>query len=237
MTGLNDTLNVTREPPKPRTFSKAYWDATREKRLLLQFDKRSGKYQFFPRATSIYNGHRDLEWREVSGKGQIFSFPIADRARPPFQGHEPFAIGLVTLDEGVNVMANIVRCTRDQLKIGLRVKPFWTPLANGTHLLMFEPAWIEEGEFHESGEPIRPRRRGRKIDAAAFGGDRGHVEQARHRRPLHPRQSHAQQFRRRYSPRRPQRRHHRGTDGAGERRRIARGRRPRDLHFAGCRRA
>jgi uncharacterized OB-fold protein len=139
MSELNDTLNVTREPPKPRTFSKAYWDATREKRLLVQFDRRSGKYQFFPRATSIYNGHRDLEWREVSGKGQIFSYTIADRARPPFQGHEPFAIGLVTLDEGVNVMANIVHCTRKDLKIGLRVKPFWTPLANGTHLLMFEP--------------------------------------------------------------------------------------------------
>jgi uncharacterized protein len=39
----------------------------------------------------------------------------------------------------VNVMANIVHCTRDRLKIGLRVKPFWMPLANGAHLLMFEP--------------------------------------------------------------------------------------------------
>lgn len=139
MNQLNDTLSVTREPPKPRTFSKAYWDATRAKRLIVQYDKRSGNYQFFPRATSIYNGHRDLEWREVSGKGEIFSFTIAYRARAPFQGHEPFVIGLVTLDEGVNVMGNIVHCTRDRLKIGLRVKPFWTPLANGTHLLMFEP--------------------------------------------------------------------------------------------------
>ena len=140
MTQLNDTLSVTREPPKPRTFSKAYWDATRAKRLLVQYDKRSGKYQFFPRATSIYDGHRDLEWREVSGKGKIFSYTIAHRARPPFQGHEPFAIGLVTLDEGVNVMGNIVHCGSDELKIGLRVKPFWMPLANGTHLLMFEPS-------------------------------------------------------------------------------------------------
>jgi len=136
---LNDTLSVAREPPRPRTFSQAYWDATREKRLLIQYDKRSGKYQFFPRATSIYDGRRDLEWREVSGKGELFSYTIADRARPPFQGHEPFVIGLVTLDEGVNVMANIVHCTRDRLKIGLRVRPFWAPLANGTNLLMFEP--------------------------------------------------------------------------------------------------
>jgi uncharacterized protein len=136
---LNDTLSILREPPKPRSFSKAYWDATREKRLIVQYDKRSGKYQFFPRATSIYDGHRNLDWREVSGKGEIFSYTIAYRARPPFQGHEPFVIGLVTLDEQVNVMANIVHCDRDRLNIGLRVKPFWAPLSNGTHLLMFEP--------------------------------------------------------------------------------------------------
>ena len=136
---LNDTLGILREPPKPRSFSKAYWDATREKRLIVQYDKRSGKYQFFPRATSIYDGHRNLDWREVSGKGEIFSYTIAYRARPPFQGHEPFVIGLVTLDERVNVMANIVHCERDRLNIGLRVKPFWAPLSNGTHLLMFEP--------------------------------------------------------------------------------------------------
>src|SRR5262245_65978993 len=139
MTQFNDTLGVTREAPKPRTFSKAYWDATRDKKLLVQYDTRSGKYQFFPRVNSIYNGRRELEWREVSGKGQVFSYTIAHRARPPFQGHEPFAIGLVTLDEGVNVMGNIVHCTREQLKIGMRFQPFWAPLANGTHLLMFEP--------------------------------------------------------------------------------------------------
>jgi len=136
---FNDTLSVLREPPKPRSFSQAYWDATREKRLIVQYDKRSAKYQFFPRATSIYDGHRGLEWRQVSGKGEIFSYTIACRARPPFQGHEPFVIGLITLDEQVNVMANIVHCDRDRLNIGLRVKPFWAPLANGMHLLMFEP--------------------------------------------------------------------------------------------------
>jgi len=139
MARLNDTLGIIRDPPKPRSFSKAYWDATREKRLILQYDTRNGKYQFFPRATSIYDGHRNLVWREVSGKGEIFSYSIVYRARPPFQGHEPFVIGLVTLDEQVSVMANIVRCEHDRLHIGLRVKPFWAPLSNGTHLLMFEP--------------------------------------------------------------------------------------------------
>lgn len=138
-TTLNDTLDVKRQPPAPRTFSRPFWEGTREKKLLVQFCRRSGKYQFFPRATSIYTGRRDLEWREVSGKGEIFTYTIARRAREPFQGHEPFFIATVTLDVGVNVLANIVHCALDEMRIGLKVKPFWAPLPNGTNLLMFEP--------------------------------------------------------------------------------------------------
>jgi len=137
---LNDTLDVKRPPSAPRAFSRPFWEATREKRILLQFDRRSGKYQFYPRATSIYTGRRgDLEWREVSGKGEVFSFTVVRRAREPFRGHEPFVIALVTLDERVNVMANVVHCSLEQMKIGMRVKPYWQPLPDGTNLLMFEP--------------------------------------------------------------------------------------------------
>lgn len=136
---LNHTLNVAREVPPWRTFSKRYWDATREQKLVIQFDAKTGKPQFYPRPVSIYSGRRTLEWREVSGKGEVFSFTIARRAREPFRGHEPFLIALVKLDEGVNVMANMVNCSIETIAIGLRVKPYWAPLPNGTHLLMFEP--------------------------------------------------------------------------------------------------
>ena len=139
-TPLNDTLSVKREAPKPRSFSRPFWEATREKKLLIQFSRGSGKYQFFPRATSIYSGRRDLEWREVSGRGEIFTYTVARRAREPFQGHEPFFIATVTLDVGVNVLANVVHCTLEEMRIGLPVVPFWAPLPNGTHQLMFQPA-------------------------------------------------------------------------------------------------
>jgi uncharacterized OB-fold protein len=139
MTPLNDTLGIKREAPPWRTFSKAYWDATREKKLVLQFDASTGRYQFYPRPVGIASGRRSLEWREASGKGKIFSYTIARRTREPFRGHEPFLIVLVTLDEGVNVMANMVDCALDEIKIGLRVKAHWAPLPNGTHLLMFTP--------------------------------------------------------------------------------------------------
>jgi uncharacterized OB-fold protein len=139
MADVNDTLNVARVPPTPYSFSAPYWEATREKKLILQYDPKAGRYQFFPRATSIYTGRRNLEWCEVSGKGKVFSFTVVRRAREPFRGHEPFLIALVTLDEGVNVMADMVDCGIDEIKTGLPVKPYWAPLSNGTHLLMFQP--------------------------------------------------------------------------------------------------
>ena len=138
---VNDTLDVVREAPTPRSFSRPFWEGTRQKKLLLQFDRRSGKYQFFPRPNSLFNGHRDLEWREVSGAGEIFTYTIARRGPPPnFRGKEPYLIATVTLDVGVNVIANVVHCGLDEIKIGMKVKPFWAPLPNGMHLLMFEPA-------------------------------------------------------------------------------------------------
>jgi uncharacterized protein len=136
---LNDTLSVKRDPVKPRSYSRKYWEATRDKKLLVQYCKKTGKYQYYPRVNSIYTGRRDVEWREVSGKGEVFSFTVARRARDPFRGHEPFLIAMVTLKEGVNVMANMVNCTIEEMRIGLPVAPYWHPMPDGTNLLMFQP--------------------------------------------------------------------------------------------------
>lgn len=137
---LNNTFDVERAPIKPMPFTKPYWDGTREKKLVIQYCPEAKKYQFFPRPTSIYTGKRNLEWREVVGNGQIYSFTITRRTRPPFRGHEPFGIAMVELDEGVRIMADLVNVTEDQLKVGLRVKPYWHPLPDGHHVLMYTPA-------------------------------------------------------------------------------------------------
>lgn len=139
MTEFNDLSTLDRPLPVERSFSKPFWDATREKRLLLQYDRVAQAYQFYPRPISIHTGRAsNLEWREVSGRGAILSYTVARRALPPFRGQEPFWLALVTLDEGVNIMANIVGCPQDRMAKGLRVSPHWAPLSDGRHLLLFE---------------------------------------------------------------------------------------------------
>lgn len=140
MTEMNDLSGVERPLPVERSFTKPFWDATREKRLLMQYDRVAGAYQFYPRATSIFTGKAsNLEWREVSGKGSIYTFTIARRGRPPFREHEPYWLAMVRLDEDVAIMANVVNCGTGQMATGLRVRPVWAPLSDGRNLLMFEP--------------------------------------------------------------------------------------------------
>lgn len=138
-TTSDNVLNVEREAVTPFFFSRPFWEATREKKLIVQFCRRTGQYQFYPRPTSIFTGRRDIEWREVSGHGEVFSFTIARRGRGPFRGHEPYVIATVTLEVGVNVIGNVVNCNIDDIHIGLKVIPDWAPLPDGMHLLMFEP--------------------------------------------------------------------------------------------------
>lgn len=143
---MNNTLDVARPAPRHFSFSEPFWQGTRERKLLLQYCRVSGRYQFFPKPVSVFTGGRDLEWREVSGRGQIFSFTIARIGRPPFAEHTPYLIATITLDEGVNVIANVIGCAPDRIAIGMRVRPTWAPLPDGTHLLLFEPDDLAEGQ-------------------------------------------------------------------------------------------
>ncbi len=140
MTDLNDLLDIDRPLPPARSFSVPFWEATRERKLLIQYDRVAGAYQFYPRPTSIFTGRRaNLEWREVSGRGEVFSYTIVRRARPPFRDREPYVVAMISLEEGVNVMSNLIHCPEQDIRKGMRVKPYWHPLPDGRHLLLFEP--------------------------------------------------------------------------------------------------
>jgi len=136
---LNDTLSVKRTI-RHFDFSEPYWEGTKNKKLVLQRCKVTKKFQHFPRPVSIFTGRRrDIEWAEVSGKGNVYSYTVTERGTPAFRGTEPYAVVSVTLDVGVNFIADIVNCTMEELKVDLAVKPYWHPLDDGTHLLMFQP--------------------------------------------------------------------------------------------------
>ncbi len=126
-----------RPQPVPTRFSREFWEATRERRLVLQYCTVARKFQHYPRPVSIYTGRHTTEWREVSGKGSIYAFTETLRAPPAFRGREPYLIASIELDEGARIMSNLVDCRAADVKVGGRVQLRWDALENGMSYPVF----------------------------------------------------------------------------------------------------
>jgi uncharacterized OB-fold protein len=125
--------------PIPTEFSAPFWEAARQRKLVIQYCPESGKYQHYPRPVSIYTGKRNVEWREVSGKGFVYAMTITRRGPPAFRGQEPYLVATVELDEGVRLLTQIVNCNVEDARIGMRVRVRWRALNDEFSFPVFEP--------------------------------------------------------------------------------------------------
>lgn len=125
--------------PTPTNITQPFWDAAREHRLVIQYDPDADAYQFYPRAVSMATGKRNLEWRDVSGRGSVFSYTVTHVPTPGFEDKAPYAIASIDLDEGVRMLVNMVNVDPEEVKIGMRVKVCWEKLSDDITYFAFEP--------------------------------------------------------------------------------------------------
>ena len=127
-----------RPEPKPSSMTREFWEGATQGKLMLQYCRDTGKFQFYPRPVSIYTGRRNLEWREASGTGSVYTYTVTHRGPQPFRGIPPYIIVTVELDEGVRMMSNLVNCEPDDVRVGMRVRVTWTPTGD-YQFPVFEP--------------------------------------------------------------------------------------------------
>ena len=98
-----------------------FWEAAKRKELVLQHCKDCDHYQFYPRPFCLECESTNLEWKQVSGDGTIYSMTeVQVKISPDFE--PPYAVVLVELDEGPRMLGNIVD---GKVGIGDRVKLMW----------------------------------------------------------------------------------------------------------------
>ncbi len=101
-----------------------FWKGLSRQTFLLQYDRVSARYQFYPRSKSLFDVARTLDWRPAAGTGAIVAF-TEDRTRGN-KAKAPIRLVLVKLDEGPRVFAPVIGCQLADLKIGVRVKLVWS---------------------------------------------------------------------------------------------------------------
>lgn len=123
--------------PHDRTTA-PFWDASRERRFVIQRCDACDAYQHYPRSFCISCEANDPPFVEASGRATIVSYSIVHRApHPAFTA--PYAIALVRLDEGPVLLTNIVTDDLDALRCEQRVTLTWEPLPDGRELPLFTP--------------------------------------------------------------------------------------------------
>lgn len=131
-------MNTSLPQPKPNADSLPYWNAARERRLLIRQCKACDAKHFMPRQLCPHCWSDQLEWVESKGTGSVHSFSTVHRApTPAFAAAAPYVIALIDLDEGVRMFANVVGDNAFDALIGDRVRVTFEDRGDGAMLPQF----------------------------------------------------------------------------------------------------
>jgi uncharacterized OB-fold protein len=128
-----------RPVPVPTNVTRPFWDAASQGKLVLQRCRRCGTWQYWPRPVCMRCISRDLEWREAAGRGVVYSFTVTRLPAEGFEGREPYVLAAVDLPEGARMMAQLLNCPIERVRIGLPVRIVWEKVTDEISLPQFEP--------------------------------------------------------------------------------------------------
>lgn len=122
--------------PPVDAVTEPWWDATRERRLLLQHCPACAAVQHPPRMLCITCGRDDPGWIEAGGTGVVDAATVV--LRPVHPGlTPPYVVARVRLAEGPVLLTNIVKSEAGAPAPGAPVELCWRKLADGRHLPVF----------------------------------------------------------------------------------------------------
>lgn len=91
-------------------------------RLEGQRNRGTGEVRFPPRPLAHSEREEDWEACVLSGRGEIYSFTVVYQAPEGFAEVTPYPLGLVRLEEGPLVTAQLTDCDEADLAIGMPVE-------------------------------------------------------------------------------------------------------------------
>lgn len=131
-------------PKKPvpvvNTWARPFWDAAKEQRLIIQQCAACGEHVFYPRIACPFCAADRLEWVEASGKGQVYSFTVVENNAPSaFIADMPYVVAVIRLEEGVQMLSNVVGCDPYAVECDMPVEVCFERLDDDFTLPKFRP--------------------------------------------------------------------------------------------------
>lgn len=109
--------------PEIDDFTRPFWDAATEGRLLIRCCRACARAHHYPREFCPYCWSEDVDWERASGRATLYTWSVVHRNDlPPFGARIPYTAAVVDLVEGPRMMTEIVQCPEGGLSIGMALE-------------------------------------------------------------------------------------------------------------------
>ena len=125
--------------PFPSIVSQPYWDGLARHELLFQRCASCNGITHTPSPMCAHCLGTDLAWEQSAGTGTIYSWTMVWRPQTP-AFEVPYCPVIVDVDEGWQILSNLVGCEHDAVEIGMRVAVDFHEMEGGFTLPYFRPA-------------------------------------------------------------------------------------------------
>ncbi|WP_156686130.1 Zn-ribbon domain-containing OB-fold protein [Mycobacterium sp. Marseille-P9652] len=125
-------------PHASSQLSVPFWDGCRSGELRYQRCADCGASNFPPTEHCRQCLSSEVRWTRSDGLGEVYSWTVVHRPVTA-EFAPPYAPAIVTLDEGYQMLTNIVGVAPDTLRIGMRVRVEFHAVGNDVTLPYFQP--------------------------------------------------------------------------------------------------
>jgi uncharacterized OB-fold protein len=106
--------------PEPDAFTRPYWEAAAQGRLLVRRCASCGRVHHYPREFCPYCWSEDVAWEQASGDAVLYTWSVVHvNDLPPFRDRLPYVAAVVDLAEGPRMMTAVVGCDPATLRVGM----------------------------------------------------------------------------------------------------------------------
>lgn len=117
---MADEIQYKAQPTDWET--RAYWEGCGRHEIVLQRCRDCSAVQHRPRRLCVSCFSDDIEHFVASGRGTVHTFTVTNQnGLPAFRNACPYVLAYVALEEGPQLMTNIVGCNPEEVRIGLPV--------------------------------------------------------------------------------------------------------------------
>jgi uncharacterized OB-fold protein len=123
----------------PGPLTAPFWQGCADQVLLFQRCTACATANFPPAEHCRQCLSFDVGWQRSAGRGEVYSWTVVHRAATPVF-ETPYAPAIVTLDEGYQMLTNVIGVGVDEVRVGMPVQVDFREVSTDLWLPYFRPS-------------------------------------------------------------------------------------------------